>query len=210
MNTTTLNLTQSDFDQYQSEIESFLSELIAVPSVKGKPTPDAPFGTDTLRALNVFFDHAENLGFNCHHLDGYCGYVEWGPKDAPIIAAVCHLDVVPAGTWTRAFTPEKYGNKLYGRGTCDDKGPAVIALYAMKALKDAGYQPKHRFRLILGLDEESGSACMVYYRNHAELPIAAFTPDASFPVIAAEKGDFISNLKFPTKQPLMRPVGMHK
>ncbi|HHX37336.1 MAG TPA: M20 family metallopeptidase, partial [Clostridiaceae bacterium] len=172
----------------------------AVPSVKGEPTSTAPFGSETRRALEVFFEHAEMLGFSTHHLDGYCGYVEWGPAGAPIIAAVCHLDVVPAGTWQQAFEPIRLDEKLYGRGSCDDKGPAVIVLYALKALRDKGYTPQHRFRIILGLDEESGSACMDYYRKKAELPVAAFTPDADFPVIAAEKGLLHLKLSIPIQE----------
>ena len=31
---------------------------------------------------------------------------------------------------------------MYGRGTADDKGPVIAALFAMKAIKDAGITPK--------------------------------------------------------------------
>ena len=58
----------------------------------------------------------------------------------------------------------------------------------LKALKDAGYVPKHTIRLILGLDEETGSKGMEYYFSKVERPDFGFTPDAEFPLINGEKG----------------------
>ena len=77
---------------------------------------------------------------------------------------------------------------IYGRGTLDDKGPVVAVLFAMKALKDAGYVPSKKIRLILGLDEETGWSGMVYYGQHEETPDYGFTPDAEFPALNGEKG----------------------
>jgi succinyl-diaminopimelate desuccinylase len=77
---------------------------------------------------------------------------------------------------------------LYGRGSVDDKGPAMAALFAMAALRESQIALRRRFRLIVGLDEESGSRCIKYYRENAELPEFSFSPDASFPVVNAEKG----------------------
>ena len=37
---------------------------------------------------------------------------------------------------------------MYGRGTSDDKGPAVAALYAMKAVRDLGFELDKDVRLI--------------------------------------------------------------
>ena len=77
---------------------------------------------------------------------------------------------------------------IIGRGTTDDKGPLVAAFYAMKALKDAGYEPHRKIRLILGLDEETGWKGIEYYFDKVEAPTFGITPDADFPVINGEKG----------------------
>ncbi len=167
----------------------FLMDLIRYPSMKDEPETGAPFGRETLNVLVRFLEQAERDGFRTKNVDGYCGWVEFGPEDAgQMIAAVAHLDVVPVGEWTDAFEPVLEDDRLVGRGSIDDKGPAVSAYYALKALKDSGYQPANRLRLILGLDEESGSACMKRYLETEEVPVAGFTPDADFPVIHAEKG----------------------
>lgn len=65
------------------------------------------------------------------------------------IAVLGHLDVVPAGDgWqTPPFTPVREGDRIYGRGTSDDKGPVIAALVAMKALALAGVPLKKKIRL---------------------------------------------------------------
>lgn len=173
----------------QEEQLEFLQDLMRIPSIKGEAEEGAPFGRETVRALERFLEQAEKDGFRTKAVDGYCGWIEFGPEDAPaMIAGVAHLDVVPVGDWTDAFEPIVTEDRIIGRGSSDDKGPAVSTYYGLKALKDSGYEPSHRLRLILGLDEESGSACMRRYLESEEVPVAGFTPDADFPVIHAEKG----------------------
>ena len=100
-----------------------------------------------------------------------------------------HLDVVPVGDgWTfEPFNPVISDGKLYGRGTTDDKGPVIGALYAMKAVMDTCKVNK-RVRLIVGIDEERGWRCIKHYKEVEEMPTIGFSPDAEFPCIYAEKG----------------------
>jgi acetylornithine deacetylase len=53
-----------------------------------------------------------------------------------------HIDVVPEGdraNWRHdPWGAELAGGRIYGRGACDMKGGLMAALYAIKALKDAG------------------------------------------------------------------------
>ena len=174
---------------WQDDLVEALRSVCSIQSIKGEKTANAPFGEQTRLALEVFLEIGRNLGFRSVNLDQYAGYVEMGEGDR-LVAALCHLDVVPAGEgWTTdPFLPVIVAGKMIGRGTSDDKGPAIAVLFAMKALLDSGYQPLGRIRLIVGLDEESGSKCMAHYVRVADLPLAGFTPDASFPVIYAEKG----------------------
>jgi len=173
----------------QIELVKSLEGLLAIPSVKGPAVESAPFGVETIQALHYMLDAGRQFGFKACDLDGYAGYIEFGEGDKEI-AILCHLDVVPAGEgWAfDPFAPFIEKGKLYARGTNDDKGPAMACLFAMKSLKDRGYTPPCRIRLILGLDEESGSQCMDHYKVSQALPDFGFTPDAKFPVIFAEKG----------------------
>ena len=70
----------------------------------------------------------------------------------------------------------------------------ISCLYAMKALKDAGYKPSATIRVILGLDEESEWTGMDYYFSKERRPDFGFTPDADFPLINREKGILVFEL----------------
>lgn len=54
---------------------------------------------------------------------------------------------------------------MIGRGTSDDKGPGVAAVFAMKAILNAGIPLRRRCRLILGCDEECGMQDLEYYEQ---------------------------------------------
>ncbi len=174
---------------YRQAMVDAVVRLCAIQSVKGPPAEQAPFGLNTARVLDEFLALGESLGFQAVNLDGYCGYLEWGDH-GPLVAVLGHLDVVPAvDGWSHdPFSPVVSDDRIIARGTADDKGPLISALFAMKALRDEGFSPSGRIRLIAGLDEESGSECMKHYVKVAELPSCGFTPDADFPVIYAEKG----------------------
>ena len=181
-----------------NDIVKNLSQIIKFNSSKSAPAAGAPFGSGAKKALDYFLSLAEFLGFKTKNYDGYAGEVIFGTgKDLAILA---HLDVVPAGGgWTHdPFGGEiDYENKcIWGRGAMDDKGPAICALFAMKALLDEGFKPRRRIKLIVGCNEESGWECIKYYKAHAVMPEEGFSPDADFPVIYAEKGILHIKLKF--------------
>ncbi|MCI5955529.1 MAG: Sapep family Mn(2+)-dependent dipeptidase, partial [Clostridiales bacterium] len=177
-------------DGLREEMTQTLTRWIRIPSVKGAPEPGAPFGPEVRRALDTALADAEAMGFETRNFDGYAGDVRMGPLGVEPLAILAHLDVVPAGDGWQVdpFGAEIDGDRMYGRGTSDDKGPAVAALYAMYALKKAGVPLRREVRLILGCDEESGWECMKYYTAHCDMPKTGFSPDASYPVINTEKG----------------------
>lgn len=194
-----------DFRRYIDELKDDLikstQETIRIKSVEEPELPGMPFGKGNHEALSHFLELGESMGFRSLNLDGYAGHLEMGDGEETI-GILAHLDVVPEGEgWT--YTPyggEIHDKKLYGRGATDDKGPAMAALYAMKAIKDSGVNLKRKVRLILGLNEESGWRCMEHYFSKIDHPDMAFTPDAEFPVIHGEKGIIIFNLKYKLHQ----------
>ena len=176
----------------ENERETFVRMLqrwIRIPSVKSGAEPGAPFGREIRTMLDTALADAGEMGFEVRNIDGYAGDVTLGEKQEKI-AVLAHLDVVPVGDgWTRPpFGALIEDGRIYGRGTNDDKGPALAALFAMKAIKDAGIPLKKGIRLILGCDEEEGWEDMAYYGAHEQIPDVGFSPDASFPLINTEKG----------------------
>ena len=139
-------------ESLEPTLVELLNRWIAVPSVKAEAAPGAPFGTEVRRMLDTAMADIRALGFPVKDYDGYACDAEMGQGEETI-AVLGHLDVVPAGDgWqTPPFTPVREGDRIYGRGTSDDKGPVIAALVAMKALALAGVPLKKKIRLILGL-----------------------------------------------------------
>ncbi len=178
-------------NEKQDEIINAVSELVKIPSVTTITNdPTFPFGDHCTNALNYILELGKSMGFRTKNIDNYCGYIEFGEGEE-LVGIIGHLDVVPAletdGWTTPPFSPTIRDGKLFGRGTIDDKGPVVAALYAMKAVKDS-CQVSKRVRLIIGLNEEKGWKCIEYYKEHEEWPTIGFSPDSNFPAIFAEKG----------------------
>ena len=178
--------------QAEARVEEMLhalEKLVRYNSVEGAGLPGMPFGEEPAKCLEEALSIAEELGFRVKNLDNYCGYAEIGEGDE-IIGVAGHLDIVPAGEgWHyEPFRLTRVGDAVYGRGTTDDKGPMVEALYAALLLKENGVPLKKRIRLIFGCNEETGSKCMAHYNEVAEPLTAGFTPDGNFPCIYGEKG----------------------
>ena len=179
------------FDRRRASMVEDIRALVRVNSVKGEACPGAPFGSGPTAALDAALALARREGFAARNVDGYVGVVDL--NDAPTeLGILAHLDVMPQGTgWTYPpFDVTEHEGKLYGRGTADDKGPAVAALYAMMAVKAIRPELHKNVRLILGTDEESGSADIAYYFAREAPPPHVFSPDGDFPVINIEKGRF--------------------
>ncbi len=185
--------------KYKEDIIHDLGRMIEVPSVRGEAEPGMPFGKEPAEALNRILAIAKDMGFETKNVGGYAGHAEYGEGDE-VAAVVAHVDVVPAGEgWeTDPFTMTRQGNLYFGRGTADDKGPAVVALYCLKALKDAGVEPKRRLRVIFGAGEETGSDDLERYLEAEPLPVMAFTPDSEYGICNREKG--ILRLKIEAEQ----------
>lgn len=183
--------------QYLDEAVQTISESIRFDSSIATRSAKMPFGKGAYDCLCHFLSLAESMGFETHNYDGYVGEVIFGEGEE--FAILCHLDVVPAGDgWTKdPFGGIIEDGRIWGRGAVDDKGPAVCVLYALKALKDEGFVPSKKIKLILGCNEERGWGCIEHYKKVATLPKEGFSPDADFPVIYAEKGILHVRLHFP-------------
>jgi predicted dipeptidase len=176
----------------EAPLNAALAELVHIPSVCDEGAGGYPFGPTVDQALRKALQIAGELGFKTQYGDGgYYGYAEIG-EGAEMLGILGHLDVVPPGKledWDRdPFDPVEKDGMLYGRGTQDDKGPMLAAMYAVKALMDAGVKFNKRVRFIFGTDEETLWRCINRYKEVEEAPTMGFTPDGYFPLIFAEKG----------------------
>ena len=177
-------------DSHRDEFLRDVARMVAIESVGGESAPDAPFGPGPRAALDEMLKLCGEYGFATDIYHGAMGSVDYNGKAARL-DILGHLDVVgPGDGWDT--DPYKATLKddgcLYGRGTDDDKGPVVEALYAMRCLKELGVELEHGCRLLFGTDEETGSGDLHYYYDEHEPAPNTFTPDTGFPVYNVEKG----------------------
>ena len=182
-------------ESLRENITATTQELIKIPSVEGEKEGEYPYGKEVYRALEKALEISTKMGLKNKNIDNYAAHIEIGEGEE-ILALLCHLDVVPEGSnWTYPpYAAEIHNGKIFGRGAIDDKGPAAAALYALKIVNDMDIKLNKRVRLILGTNEESGMASLDYYFSKEKMPELAFSPDATFPAINAEKG--ILDLRF--------------
>ena len=175
---------------HRQEMIDDIVSLCRIDSARQQAEPGKPFGKGPSDALAEGTRILEKYGFAVNSCDNYAIDALLNDKN-PGMDILAHLDVVPGGdgwTVTTPFSPVVDGNVIYGRGTSDDKGPAMAALLAMRAVRDLGFPLEKNVRIILGSDEECGSSDIRYYftkNDHAPMTIS---PDADFPVIFIEKG----------------------
>lgn len=177
-------------NNYRAEMIAAISRLVEIPSVFSEST-EYPFGPAVDHCLDVTLAMMESLGFRTFKApDGMYGYAEIG--EGELFGVLCHLDVVQARQedgWDHdPFRPVVQGDWLCGRGTQDDKGPSVAAIYALKSLLDEGHKLNKRVRFIFGIDEETMWDSIHAYCAREELPVSGFVPDSTFPLTYAEKG----------------------
>lgn len=183
---------QQEVEKRKEALLEDLFTLLRIDSVRddSKVTSETPVGPGPKKALEAFLEIGERDGFVTKEVGNLAGHIEYGDGEE-LMGVFGHVDVVPTGTgWeTDPFEPVIKEDRVYARGSSDDKGPSMAAYYAIKIIRDLGLPVSKRVRMIIGTDEESGWQCMDYYLAHEELPSFGFSPDADFPIINGEKGN---------------------
>ena len=186
--------------QNKEQLLKDIAALVAVNSVEGTPEEGAPYGAGPRAALDKTLELAAGMGLATRNCENYIGYAELAGKDPEkYLATICHVDVVPVGNgWTAdPFTMRIQDGWLLGRGVADDKGPMVATLYALKFLKEQGYELRYPIRALAGTNEETHMQDVDYYLKNYPAPAFCFTPDAEFPVCNGEKGGFNGEIVSP-------------
>lgn len=169
-----------------------LRRMVAIPSIRGKEEPDAPFGRGPKQALEEVLNIATELGFHTKNIDDKIGYAEYGENraDGAYYGIFGHVDVMPLGEgWNSPpLSLTLREGKLFGRGTLDNKGPILSNLYALYVLKENGVTFDRPVRIVFGTNEETGFGCVKHYLTKEIPPTFGWTPDCKWPVVYGERG----------------------
>jgi succinyl-diaminopimelate desuccinylase len=173
---------------HEQELLADYQEMLRIPSLESAAEPNAPFGKENRRALDLALSLSQKYGFRTTDLDGYIGYAEVG--EGPLVMSLGHLDVVPVGDgWKHEpFGAEIDNGYVYARGATDDKGPTMASFYAIRAIKECVPDLKARLRQAFGCNEESGFGCVHHYMEVDEAPKFGIAPDSMWPLVNGEKG----------------------
>jgi acetylornithine deacetylase/succinyl-diaminopimelate desuccinylase-like protein len=146
---------------HREEYEELLRQFVETPTVSCDPAyaEDIRKGVDlTVGTLRRFGGEAAVYEVNNGNpvVHGVFG----SDKNLPMVTVYNHVDVQPASKetepWdTEPFVMTKKGDSYFGRGTTDDKGPALSALYGARAAIEAGVPVNIRF--LWEFEEEIGS-----------------------------------------------------
>jgi acetylornithine deacetylase/succinyl-diaminopimelate desuccinylase-like protein len=156
----------------RGEFEDKLATLVETPSISSDPERR----DDIRRCGEIAAQYLRDLGAKAEliHTPGFpivMGSLVTDPK-YPTVAIYNHLDVQPADAseWHKApFTFYKVGDRYEGRGTTDDKGPALTAMLAVRYAVENGLPLN--FKFVWELEEEIGSPNFEYFikRNKGHL-----------------------------------------
>jgi succinyl-diaminopimelate desuccinylase len=118
-------------DEREADIIADSQDWVRVKSIRGEASEGKPFGEGPAEALNLALDICREHGFKVINHDNYVMTADMNDKET-VLDILAHLDVVGVGEgWdSDPFKAEVRYGCLYGRGTDDDKGPAIMALYA--------------------------------------------------------------------------------
>ena len=179
-------------EAHKQQMLDDLFMLMRIDSAYSEETKTAaePFGAGSAAALAAGTKLLEQYGFAVTNYDNYviASDLGTGERELDILA---HLDVVPGGegwTVTDPFKPVLKDGAVFGRGSADDKGPAIAVLYALRAIKELGIPLRKTARFILGGCEELGLGDLEYYFEREPHARYSISPDADYPLINAERG----------------------
>lgn len=186
----TLRRIETYIHSRREDMIAALCRLIEIPSVScPQDNPDAPYGESCKKALEVMTTICRERGLSLQNHENRCASLKWGESDEEI-GVFTHLDVVPGGGgWSGdAFTPVVENGFVRGRGAIDNKGSAVIGLFALDCIRSLKLPMRHSVRLFYGCNEEDMMTDCEYYGTIQKWPKFTLVPDNEFPAAYAEKG----------------------
>ncbi|WP_312835296.1 dipeptidase [Comamonas sp.] len=179
----------------EHQVLSSISQMVALPTVRDPKVPphESPAIIDFGRMVEKM---AQDFGLQYRNVDNRIFEVTLPGKGTEEFGILTHADVVPVvpaewvvdGQQLDPFKVTRVGDKLYGRGTIDDKGSIATVLYAMKAVKQSQLPLQRSIRLMIETTEETGGDAMKYYRDKTKLPDYNIVLDSKYPAVVAEKG----------------------
>jgi predicted dipeptidase len=182
--------------KYGNAATETLKELVAIPTFRkdGVAQHENP---EFLKIAAKIKSLAESFNLNFRNIDNRVYEISLDGSGDEVVGIHAHADVVPVtpenwvlkdGTRLDPFKVTLVGDRMYGRGTEDDKNGIVVALYAMKIIKEEKLPLARNLKLLVDTTEETTGDAIPYYFERNPTPSYNLALDGGYPVIIAEKG----------------------
>ncbi|MCP1455944.1 dipeptidase [Pseudomonas kilonensis] len=182
--------------KYGQAATQTLKELVAIPTFRkdGVAQHENP---EFLKIADKIKSLAEAFNLNFRNVDNRVYEISLEGSGDEVVGIHAHADVVPVtpenwvlkdGTRLDPFKVTLVGDRMYGRGTEDDKNGIVVALYAMKIIKEEKLPLARNFKLLVDTTEETTGDAIPYYFERNPTPNYNLALDGGYPVVIAEKG----------------------
>ncbi|WP_456291571.1 dipeptidase [Pseudomonas sp. AK106] len=193
--------------KYGSAATETLRELVAIPTFQtaGVAQHDNPAFIKIAEKIKTL---AQSFNLTFRNIDNRVYEVSLEGSSPEVVGIHAHADVVPVtlenwvladGTRLDPFKVTLIGDRMYGRGTEDDKNGIVVALYAMKVIKEEKLPLARNFKLLIDTTEETSGDAIPYYFERNPTPAYNLALDGSYPVVIAEKGYGTVMASFPRR-----------
>jgi acetylornithine deacetylase/succinyl-diaminopimelate desuccinylase-like protein len=158
-----LNLQEILSEAYRArdEYENYLRDLVEIPTISNDPERKSDIERCASRAAELI----RQFGGEASILHSQTGapFVHgtfFSGRSQPTVSVYNHLDVIPASKETEPWKTEpfvftKMDDQYFGRGTTDDKGPALTALFGARLARQFGIPINIQF--LWECEEEIGS-----------------------------------------------------
>jgi predicted dipeptidase len=182
--------------KYGKAATETLRELVAIPTVtvEGVAQHQNP---EFLKIADKIKNLAQAFDLTFRNVDNRVYEISLDGQGDEVVGIHAHADVVPVtpenwvlkdGTRLDPFKLTLIGDRMYGRGTEDDKNGIVVTLYAMKVIKEEKLPLARNFKLLVDTTEETSGDAIPYYFEHNPTPQYNLALDGGYPVVIAEKG----------------------
>ena len=193
--------------KYGEAATETLKELVAIPTYRkdGVAQHENP---EFLKIADEIKRLAESFNLNFRNIDNRVYEISLEGSGDEVVGIHAHADVVPVtpenwvlkdGTRLDPFKVTLVGDRMYGRGTEDDKNGIVVTLYAMKIIKEEKLPLARNFKLLVDTTEETTGDAIPYYFERNPTPNYNLALDGGYPVVIAEKGYGTVMANFPRR-----------
>ncbi|MCF5171719.1 dipeptidase [Pseudomonas canadensis] len=182
--------------KYGKAATETLRELVEIPTfnVDGLPQYKNP---EFIKIAGKIEALAKAFNLTFRNIDNRVYEISLEGSGDEVVGIHAHADVVPVtpenwvlkdGTKLDPFKVTLIGDRMYGRGTEDDKNGIVVAMYAMKVIKEEKLPLARNFKLLVDTTEETSGDAIPYYFEKNPTPQYNLALDGGYPVVIAEKG----------------------